>query len=110
MADNLPREFLHERDARIFALKQSGLSNQDIAKRFDMTAAAVAAAAAAAPAAAWVGTRGRRRRSRAGCAERNATGNPFGGRYGGVVRSRFTAAQENCIVGRRPTLHTRHPT
>ena len=44
MADNLPREFLHERDARIFALKKSGLSNQDIAKRFDMTAAAVAAA------------------------------------------------------------------
>jgi hypothetical protein len=36
MADNLPREFLHERDARIFALKKSGLSNQDIAKRFDM--------------------------------------------------------------------------
>jgi len=44
MADNLPREFLHERDARIFALKKSGLSNVDIAKRFDMTAAAVAAA------------------------------------------------------------------
>ena len=44
MADNLPREFLHERDARIFSLKKSGLSNQDIAKRFDMTAAAVAAA------------------------------------------------------------------
>ena len=44
MADNLPREFLHERDSRIFALKKSGLSNQDIAKRFDMTASAVAAA------------------------------------------------------------------
>jgi len=44
VADNLPREFLHERDARIFSLKKSGLSNQDIAKRFDMTAAAVAAA------------------------------------------------------------------
>ena len=29
MADNLPREFLHERDARIFSLKKSGLSNQD---------------------------------------------------------------------------------
>jgi len=43
VADNLPREFLYERDARIFALKKSGLSNQDIAKRFDMTAAGVAA-------------------------------------------------------------------
>ena len=44
MADNLPKEFLAERDARIFALKKSGLSNSDIAKRFDMTASAVAAA------------------------------------------------------------------
>ncbi len=44
MADNLPKEFLAERDARIFSLKKSGLSNSDIAKRFDMTASAVAAA------------------------------------------------------------------
>ncbi len=43
MADNLPKEFLAERDARIFSLKKSGLSNSDIAKRFDMTAAGVAA-------------------------------------------------------------------
>ena len=33
-----------ERDARIFGLKKSGLSNQEIARRFDMTAASVAAA------------------------------------------------------------------
>jgi len=44
MADNLPKEFLAERDARIFQLKKSGLSNVEIAKRFDMTASAVAAA------------------------------------------------------------------
>jgi len=44
VADNLPKEFLAERDSRIFALKKSGLSNSDIAKRFDMTASAVAAA------------------------------------------------------------------
>tara|TARA_R100000742_G_C4263996_1_gene81871 strand:+ start:65 stop:706 length:642 start_codon:yes stop_codon:yes gene_type:complete len=44
MADNLPKEFLAERDARIFSLKKSGLSNSDIAKRFDMSASAVAAA------------------------------------------------------------------
>ena len=43
-SNKLSREFLQERDARIFSLKKSGLSNQDIAKRFDMTAAAVAAA------------------------------------------------------------------
>jgi hypothetical protein len=42
--NKLSREFLVERDARIFGLKKSGLSNQDIAKRFNMTAAAVAAA------------------------------------------------------------------
>lgn len=41
---SLSKEFLAERDARIFALKKSGLSNQDIAKRMQMTAAAVAAA------------------------------------------------------------------
>jgi len=35
---------LAERDARIFGLKKSGLSNQEIARRFDMTAASVAAA------------------------------------------------------------------
>tara|TARA_B100001778_G_C18444339_1_gene563808 strand:- start:72 stop:713 length:642 start_codon:yes stop_codon:yes gene_type:complete len=44
MADNLPKEFLAERDARIFSLKKSGLSNSDIAKRFEMSAGAVAAA------------------------------------------------------------------
>ncbi len=43
-SNKLSREFLQERDALIFSLKKSGLSNQDIAKRFDMTAAAVAAA------------------------------------------------------------------
>ena len=43
MAD-LSKEFLAERDARIFALKKSGLSNMEIGRRFDMTASAVAAA------------------------------------------------------------------
>lgn len=43
-SNKLSKEFLVERDARIFGLKKSGLSNQDIAKRFNMTAAAVAAA------------------------------------------------------------------
>ena len=43
-SNKLSKEFLAERDARIFGLKKSGLSNQDIAKRFNMTAAAVAAA------------------------------------------------------------------
>ncbi len=43
-SNKLSREFLAERDARIFGLKKSGLSNQDIARRFDMTAASVAAA------------------------------------------------------------------
>jgi len=42
-SNKLSKEFLAERDARIFGLKKSGLSNQDIAKRFNMTAAAVAA-------------------------------------------------------------------
>lgn len=40
----LSKEFLTERDARIFSLKKSGLSNTEIGKRFDMTASAVAAA------------------------------------------------------------------
>ena len=46
MADNvsLPKEFLAERDARIFSLKKSGLSNQEIGKKFNMSATAVAAA------------------------------------------------------------------
>lgn len=46
MADSnkLSREFLAERDLRIFNLKKSGLSNVDIGKRFNMSAAAVAAA------------------------------------------------------------------
>ena len=43
-SNKLSKEFLVERDARIFGLKKSGLSNQDIGKRFNMTAAAVAAA------------------------------------------------------------------
>jgi hypothetical protein len=43
-SNKLSKEFLAERDTRIFALKKSGLSNQDIARRFDMTAASVAAA------------------------------------------------------------------
>jgi len=43
-SNKLSKEFLAERDARIFGLKKSGLSNQDIAKKFNMTAAAVAAA------------------------------------------------------------------
>ena len=42
--NKLSREFLAERDARIFGLKKSGLSNQEIGKRFNMSAAAVAAA------------------------------------------------------------------
>jgi len=40
----LSKEFLVERDTRIFSLKKSGLSNSEIGKRFDMTASAVAAA------------------------------------------------------------------
>lgn len=43
-SNQLSKEFLAERDTRIFALKKSGLSNVDIGKRFNMTAAAVAAA------------------------------------------------------------------
>jgi len=43
-SNKLSKEFFAERDARIFGLKKSGLSNQDIAKRFNMSASAVAAA------------------------------------------------------------------
>jgi hypothetical protein len=43
-SNKLSREFLAERDLRIFSLKKSGLSNVDIGKRFNMSAAAVAAA------------------------------------------------------------------
>ncbi len=43
-SNKLSKEFLAERDARIFGLKKSGVSNADIAKRFNMTAASVAAA------------------------------------------------------------------
>ena len=43
-SNKLSREFVAEREARIFGLKKSGLSNQEIARRFDMTAASVAAA------------------------------------------------------------------
>tara|TARA_R110000868_G_scaffold41870_1_gene142331 strand:+ start:375 stop:995 length:621 start_codon:yes stop_codon:yes gene_type:complete len=40
----LSKEFLVERDTRIFGLKKSGISNQDIGRRFNMSASAVAAA------------------------------------------------------------------
>lgn len=43
-SNKLSREFLAERDLRIFGLKKSGLSNVEIGKRFNMSAAAVAAA------------------------------------------------------------------
>ena len=43
-SNKLSREFLAERDLRIFNLKKSGLSNVEIGKRFNMSAAAVAAA------------------------------------------------------------------
>ena len=43
-SNKLSREFLAERDLRIFSLKKSGLSNVEIGKRFNMSAAAVAAA------------------------------------------------------------------
>jgi hypothetical protein len=43
-SNKLSKEFLAERDARIFGLRKSGLSNQDIGKRFNMSASAVAAA------------------------------------------------------------------
>ncbi len=43
-SNKLSREFLAERDLRIFNLKKSGLSNVDIGKRFNMSAAAVASA------------------------------------------------------------------
>tara|TARA_Y100000004_G_scaffold196605_1_gene267207 strand:+ start:3219 stop:3890 length:672 start_codon:yes stop_codon:yes gene_type:complete len=43
-SNKLSREFLAERDLRIFNLKKSGLSNVDIGKRFNMSPAAVAAA------------------------------------------------------------------
>lgn len=43
-SNNMSKEFLAERDARIFGLKKSGLSNVEIARKFNMTATAVAAA------------------------------------------------------------------
>ena len=43
-SNKLSREFLAERDLRIFNLKKSGWSTVDIGKRFNMSAAAVAAA------------------------------------------------------------------
>jgi hypothetical protein len=43
-SNKLSKEFLAERDTRIFGLKKSGVSNQDIGRRFNMTASAVAAA------------------------------------------------------------------
>lgn len=42
--NKLTREFLAERDTRIFTLKKSGLSNNEIARKFNMTPTAVAAA------------------------------------------------------------------
>lgn len=46
MANNkgLTREFLAERDMRIFKMRQAGVSQQEIARRFNMTLAAVNAA------------------------------------------------------------------
>lgn len=38
------RELLAERDARIFALKKAGVSNREIARRFDMTTSSVSKA------------------------------------------------------------------
>lgn len=40
----LSREFLAERDLRIFKMRQAGVSNQEIARRFSMSPAAVASA------------------------------------------------------------------
>jgi len=40
----LSREFLAERDLRIFKMRQAGVSNQEIARRFSMTPAAVSSA------------------------------------------------------------------
>lgn len=40
---DLSKEFLAERDARVFALRKSGLSNVEIGRRFEMSASAVAA-------------------------------------------------------------------
>ena len=40
----LTREFLAERDMRIFKMRQAGVSQQEIARRFNMTLAAVNAA------------------------------------------------------------------
>lgn len=42
--DSITKEFLAERDARIFQMKKTGLSNSEIAKRMNMTSTAVAAA------------------------------------------------------------------
>ena len=43
-SQQLTKEFLAERDARIFQMKKTGLSNSEIGKRMNMTASAVAAA------------------------------------------------------------------
>jgi len=43
-SEGLSKDFIVERDHRIFGLRKSGLSNQDIGRRFNMSASAVAAA------------------------------------------------------------------
>ena len=42
--EGLSKDFIFERDHRIFGLRKSGLSNQDIGRRFNMSASAVASA------------------------------------------------------------------
>lgn len=44
MADGLTREFLAERDNRIFALRKAGVSTSEIARRFNISHAAVGTA------------------------------------------------------------------
>ena len=44
IAKPMNRELLAERDARIFALKNAGVSSREIAKRFDMTTSAISKA------------------------------------------------------------------
>jgi len=44
MADGLTREFLAERDTRIFAMRKGGMATAEIAKRFGISNGAVNAA------------------------------------------------------------------
>ena len=46
VADGLTREFLAERDQRIFALRKAGVSTSEIARRFNISHAAVGSAIA----------------------------------------------------------------